>query len=33
MKMGDEFISVEHLFLSLVDSETKAKEILDKCFE
>jgi len=30
MKMGDEFISVEHLFLSLLDSETKAKEILDK---
>jgi len=30
MKMGDEFISVEHLFLSLLDTETKAKEILDK---
>jgi len=30
MKMGDEFISVEHLFLALLDSETKAKEILDK---
>ena len=29
-KMGDEFISVEHLFLSLLDSETKAKEILNK---
>ncbi len=27
-KMGDEFISVEHLFLSLLDSETKAKEVL-----
>ncbi len=30
MKMGDEFISVEHLFLSLIGTETKAKEILDK---
>ena len=30
MKMGDEFISVEHLFLALLDSETKAKEILGK---
>ncbi len=30
MKMGDEFISVEHLFLALLCSETKAKEILDK---
>ncbi len=30
MKMGDEFISVEHLFLALLDTETKAKEILDK---
>ena len=30
MKMGDEFISVEHLFLSLIDADTKAKEILDK---
>jgi len=30
MKMGDEFISVEHLFLGLLSSETKAKEILDK---
>ena len=30
MKMGDEFISVEHLFLGLLDSQTKAKEILDK---
>ncbi len=29
-KMGDEFISVEHLFLALLDTETKAKEILDK---
>jgi len=30
MKMADEFISVEHLFLGLIDSQTKAKEILDK---
>jgi len=30
MKMGDEFISVEHLFLALLDTETKAKEILEK---
>ena len=30
MKMGDEYISVEHLFLALLDAETKAKEILDK---
>jgi len=30
VKMGDEFVSVEHLFLSLIDSETKAKEILNK---
>lgn len=30
MKMNDEFISVEHLFLALLDVETKAKEILDK---
>jgi len=30
MKMGDEFISVEHLFLALLDTDTKAKEILDK---
>jgi ATP-dependent Clp protease ATP-binding subunit ClpB len=29
-KMGDEFISVEHLFLALLDSETKAREVLDK---
>ena len=29
-KMGDEYISVEHLFLSLLNIETKAKEILDK---
>lgn len=30
MKMGDEFISVEHLFLAILSTETKAKEILDK---
>ena len=30
IKMGDEFISVEHLFLALLDSGTKAKEILGK---
>ena len=30
MKMGDEFISVEHLFLALLNSETKAKEVLGK---
>jgi len=29
-KMGDEFISVEHLFLALLDTNTKAKEILDQ---
>jgi ATP-dependent Clp protease ATP-binding subunit ClpB len=30
LKMGDEYISVEHLFLALLNTETKAKEILDK---
>lgn len=30
VKMGDEYISVEHLFLSLLDTKTNAKEILDK---
>jgi len=30
MKMGDEFISVEHLFLALLITESKAKEILEK---
>jgi len=30
MKMGDEYISVEHLFLALLATETKAKEILDQ---
>jgi ATP-dependent Clp protease ATP-binding subunit ClpB len=29
MKMGDEFISIEHLFLSLLATKTKAREILD----
>jgi len=30
MKMGDEYISVEHLFLALLDSDTRAKEMLEK---
>ncbi|MDO8424718.1 MAG: AAA family ATPase [bacterium] len=30
VKMSDEFISVEHLFLALLDTTSKAKEILDK---
>ena len=30
LKMGDEFISVEHLFLALLNVETKAKEFLDQ---
>jgi len=30
IKMGDEFISVEHLFLALLITESKAKEILDQ---
>lgn len=30
MKMGDEYISVEHLFLALLDSPGKAKELLEK---
>ncbi len=30
IRMGDEFISVEHLFLALLSTETKAKEILDR---
>ncbi len=29
MKMNDEFISVEHLFLSLLEVPTKAKEVLE----
>ena len=28
-KMGDEYVSVEHLLLALVDAETKAKEVLE----
>ncbi len=30
IKMGDEFVSVEHLFLALLDTPTNAKEVLDK---
>ncbi|MBI2038570.1 MAG: AAA family ATPase [Candidatus Nealsonbacteria bacterium] len=30
IKMNDEFISVEHLFLSLLGTESRAREILDK---
>jgi ATP-dependent Clp protease ATP-binding subunit ClpB len=30
LKMGDEFVSVEHLFLALLDTPTNAKEVLDK---
>lgn len=30
VKMGDEFISVEHFFLALLDTATKAKDILEK---
>ena len=30
MKMGDEFVSVEHLFLGLLATTTRAKEILEK---
>ncbi|MBI2042649.1 MAG: AAA family ATPase [Candidatus Nealsonbacteria bacterium] len=30
MKMGDDFISVEHLFLALLDSDVKAREVLEK---
>ncbi|MFC1630097.1 ATP-dependent Clp protease ATP-binding subunit [Patescibacteria group bacterium] len=29
VKMGDEFVSVEHLFLALLDTDTRAKEILN----
>jgi ATP-dependent Clp protease ATP-binding subunit ClpB len=29
-KMGDEYISVEHLFLALLSTETKAREVLDQ---
>src|SRR3989344_4900072 len=28
-KMGDEYVSVEHFLLALVDAETKAKEVLE----
>ena len=30
MKMGDEFISVEHLFLALLDTNTRARQILEQ---
>jgi ATP-dependent Clp protease ATP-binding subunit ClpB len=30
IKMKDEYISTEHLFLALLDTDTKAKEILDR---
>ncbi|MFA5766537.1 MAG: AAA family ATPase [Candidatus Paceibacterota bacterium] len=30
MKMGDEFMSVEHFFLALLDSDVKARDILEK---
>ena len=30
IKMGDEYVSVEHLFLALLGVESKAKEILDR---
>ncbi len=29
-RMGDEFISIEHLFLALLDADIKAKELLEK---
>ncbi|MCK4454591.1 AAA family ATPase, partial [Candidatus Parcubacteria bacterium] len=29
VKMNDEFISIEHMFLALIDTSTKAKEILE----
>lgn len=29
-KMGDEYVSVEHLFLALLDSDSKAKETLER---
>ena len=32
MKMGDEFISVEHLFLALIDTPCRAKEVFDHTF-
>jgi len=30
MKMNDEFISVEHLFLAIIDTKSSAKDILEK---
>ncbi|MBU4274483.1 AAA family ATPase [Patescibacteria group bacterium] len=30
LKMSDEFVSVEHLFLGLLDTPTNAKDVLDK---
>jgi len=30
MKMGDEYISVKHLFLALLDTKTRARKILDE---
>jgi len=30
MKMNDEFISVEHLFLALIDTKSTAKDVLEK---
>src|SRR3989344_6715248 len=30
MKMGDEFISVEHFFLALLDTKSTARDVLDK---
>ena len=30
--MGDEFISVEHLFLALIDTPCRAKEVFDQTF-
>ena len=29
-KMGDEYVSVEHLFLALLDTNSKAKELLER---
>jgi ATP-dependent Clp protease ATP-binding subunit ClpB len=29
-KMGDEYISIEHMFLALLDAPTKARDVLDK---
>jgi ATP-dependent Clp protease ATP-binding subunit ClpB len=29
-KMGDEYVSVEHLFLALLDTDSKAKETLER---